>query len=119
MSRVFVVGTGDTKHAELEYIANVIRAAGTEAIFVDVGTTGHVSTADVTPDDVAAHHPDGADGGPVVRPGRSGRGDVGGADEIRGRTRRTSSPASSARAAREVPRSSRLPCGPSPSGSRS
>ena len=61
MSRVFVVGTGDTKHAELEYIADVIRAAGTEAIFVDVGTTGHASTADVTPDDVAAHHPDGAD----------------------------------------------------------
>src|SRR6188472_101760 len=60
MSSVFVVGTGDTKHAELEYIADVIRAAGTEAIFVDVGTTGHVSTADVTPDDVAAYHPDGA-----------------------------------------------------------
>src|SRR6188768_1657213 len=61
MSAVFVVGTGDTKHAELEYIADVIRAAGTEAVFVDVGTTGHVSTADVTPDEVAAHHPDGAE----------------------------------------------------------
>ena len=61
MAAVFVVGTGDTKHAELEYITDVIRAAGTEAIFVDVGTTGHESTADVTPDDVAAHHPDGAE----------------------------------------------------------
>ena len=61
MAAVFVVGTGDTKHAELEYITNVIRAAGTEAIFVDVGTTGHESTADVTPDDVAGHHPDGAE----------------------------------------------------------
>ena len=61
MPAVFVVGTGDTKQAELEYITNVIRAAGTEAIFVDVGTTGHVSTADVTPDVVAAYHPDGAE----------------------------------------------------------
>ena len=61
MDAVFVVGTGDTKHDELAYIADVIRAAGAKAIFVDVGTTGHVSTADVTPDDVAAHHPDGAE----------------------------------------------------------
>jgi uncharacterized protein (UPF0261 family) len=61
MSAVFVVGTGDTKRVELEYVKHVVEAAGVEARFVDVGTTGHESTADVTPAEVAALHPDGAD----------------------------------------------------------
>ncbi len=60
-STVFVVGTGDTKRRELEYIKGVIESAGVAATLVDVGTSGHVSSADVTPDDVAAHHPDGPD----------------------------------------------------------
>jgi uncharacterized protein (UPF0261 family) len=60
MSSVLVVGTGDTKRRELEYIKSVIEAAGVDATFVDVGTGGHESTADVTPAEVAAHHPDGA-----------------------------------------------------------
>ncbi|MDH3704698.1 MAG: Tm-1-like ATP-binding domain-containing protein [Acidimicrobiia bacterium] len=60
MSTVFVVGTGDTKRAELEYVKGVIEASGVGATFVDVGTTGHESSADVTPAEVAAHHPDGA-----------------------------------------------------------
>lgn len=59
--RTLVVGTGDTKAAELGYIRDIIRGHGLEVAFVDVGTTGHVSTADVTPDEVAAHHPDGAE----------------------------------------------------------
>ncbi|MGA9277416.1 Tm-1-like ATP-binding domain-containing protein, partial [Ilumatobacter sp.] len=59
MSTVLVVGTGDTKSRELEYIRDLIVAAGVPATFVDVGTTGHQSHADVTPDEVAAHHPDG------------------------------------------------------------
>ena len=61
MSTVYVVGTGDTKSRELEYMAETIRATGVETTIVDVGTTGHDSTADVTPDQVAAHHPGGAD----------------------------------------------------------
>lgn len=61
MSSVLVIGTGDTKSAELQYVKGVIEAAGVAAKFVDVGTTGHDSTADVTPGEVAAHHPDGAD----------------------------------------------------------
>jgi len=60
VSTVFVVGTGDTKRAELEYVKGVIEASGVGATFVDVGTTGHESSADVTPAEVAAHHPDGA-----------------------------------------------------------
>ncbi|WP_040494102.1 Tm-1-like ATP-binding domain-containing protein [Ilumatobacter nonamiensis] len=61
MSSVLVVGTGDTKRLELEYVRDLIRAAGADAVFVDVGTTGHESAGDVTPEAVAAHHPDGAD----------------------------------------------------------
>jgi uncharacterized protein (UPF0261 family) len=60
MDTVLVVGTGDTKRRELEYIKSVIEAAGVRVTFVDVGTSRHDSTADVTPDDVAAYHPDGA-----------------------------------------------------------
>ena len=61
MSVVYVVGTGDTKAGELEYVKRLIEAAGVAAKFVDVGTTEHDSTADVVPGEVAAHHPDGAD----------------------------------------------------------
>ena len=75
MSSVFVVGTGDTKLRELEYIKSLIEAAGVAATLVDVGTTGHASTADVTPADVAAHHPDGARLGSLRRSWRRGRGD--------------------------------------------
>ncbi len=60
MSKVYVVGTGDTKQRELEYVRDLIVAAEVEAVFVDVGTTGHASTGDVGPEAVAAHHPDGA-----------------------------------------------------------
>ena len=59
MSTVFVVGTGDTKSDELDYIKRVIEAGGVAAAFVDVGTSGHESRADVTPAEVAAYHPDG------------------------------------------------------------
>ncbi len=60
MSTVLVVGTGDTKQRELEYVKGLIEAAGVAATFIDVGTSGHRSSADVTPDEVARHHPDGA-----------------------------------------------------------
>ena len=60
MKSVLIVGSGDTKAAELGYIKDVIEAAGVQAKFVDVGTTPHVSQADVPPEAVAAHHPDGA-----------------------------------------------------------
>lgn len=58
---VFAVATGDTKGPELHYVADRVRQAGAEVITVDVGTTDHASQADVTPDQVAAHHPDGPD----------------------------------------------------------
>jgi uncharacterized protein (UPF0261 family) len=60
MKSVHIVGSGDTKAAELGYIKDLIEAAGVQAKFVDVGTTPHLSKADVQPEEVAAHHPDGA-----------------------------------------------------------
>ena len=61
MSAVYVVGTLDTKRLELLYVRDVIEATGLETVVVDVGTTDHASTADVGPDEVARHHPDGAE----------------------------------------------------------
>ena len=49
MSSVFVIGTGDTKAAELEYVRSVIQSRGVAVTSVDVGTSGHDSVADVTP----------------------------------------------------------------------
>jgi uncharacterized protein (UPF0261 family) len=61
MSAVYVVGTLDTKRLELLYVRDVIEATGLETVVVDVGTTDHASTAAVGPDEVARHHPAGAE----------------------------------------------------------
>jgi uncharacterized protein (UPF0261 family) len=60
MKKVYVIGTCDTKGDELRYAAEVVRAAGAEAILVDVGTQGVTDVADIPAREVAAHHPDGA-----------------------------------------------------------
>ncbi|HEX2298299.1 MAG TPA: Tm-1-like ATP-binding domain-containing protein [Pseudonocardiaceae bacterium] len=62
MGLAYVVGTHDTKGAELRYVADLARSAGAMVITVDVSTqnSGH-GEADVTPREVAAHHPDGAE----------------------------------------------------------
>ena len=60
MGSVYVVGTGDTKLRELEYVRDLIAACDVDTVLVDVGTTPHDTTADVGPAEVAAHHPDGA-----------------------------------------------------------
>ncbi|MBY5164158.1 Tm-1-like ATP-binding domain-containing protein [Salsipaludibacter albus] len=56
---VLVVATADTKGDELAFVADRVRATGLVVVVVDVGTSGHASSADVTPDDLAEHHPDG------------------------------------------------------------
>ena len=59
---VLVVGTADTKGVELAYVAEVVRHRGLDAVIVDVGTTSHEPPPGaVTPEDVADHHPEGAD----------------------------------------------------------
>lgn len=57
---VYVVGTADTKSAELGYVADLIKSSGLTVTLVDVGTTAASADADVSSDEVAAHHPDGA-----------------------------------------------------------
>lgn len=62
----YVVGTSDTKGTELDYVAELVRAAGVEVVRVDVSTSGSqargpgAGSADVAPGEVAAAHPDGA-----------------------------------------------------------
>ena len=60
MAQAYVVGTADTKGAELRYVRDLIRAAGVPAVLIDLGTRSGGADADVTPQEVAAHHPEGA-----------------------------------------------------------
>jgi uncharacterized protein (UPF0261 family) len=60
MAKAYVVGTCDTKGAELAYVRDLIAATGVSAVLVDLGTRSDGGRADVTPREVAAHHPDGA-----------------------------------------------------------
>ncbi|MCL4674641.1 MAG: Tm-1-like ATP-binding domain-containing protein [Pararhodobacter sp.] len=60
MTSAFIVGTWDTKGAELEYIRDLVVATGLTAIRVDLSTVGRESAAEIQPAEVAAHHPKGA-----------------------------------------------------------
>jgi uncharacterized protein (UPF0261 family) len=57
---VYVIGTCDTKDAELRYAARCITQAGAAVVLVDISTGSSRAQADVTPAMVASHHPDGA-----------------------------------------------------------
>ena len=57
-----VVGTFDTKGAELRFIRDRLRALNIPVRTVDLSTSGKITRADVTPMQVAAHHPQGAQG---------------------------------------------------------
>lgn len=60
MGKAYIIGTCDTKFAELDYARTAVRQAGAEAILVDVGTQGAHPGADIPAKDVAACHPAGA-----------------------------------------------------------
>ena len=60
MKRVYVVGTADTKGAELQYVKSLIEAAGAPAILVNVGIKATQMAVDVVAADVAACHTRGA-----------------------------------------------------------
>jgi uncharacterized protein (UPF0261 family) len=57
--RAYVIGTADTKGPELRYVRDLIDAAGTETVLVNVGTKGGETGVDVSAASVAACHPDG------------------------------------------------------------
>jgi uncharacterized protein (UPF0261 family)/ABC-type branched-subunit amino acid transport system ATPase component len=56
---VVVAGTLDTKGEELRYIRDIIKEAGVRVKLVDLSTTSRSAGADVTPQEVALHHPRG------------------------------------------------------------
>ena len=53
-SQVLVVGTCDTKGEQLRFTRDLLRAAGLDALLVDIGTRGQGGRADVGPGEVAA-----------------------------------------------------------------
>jgi uncharacterized protein (UPF0261 family)/ABC-type branched-subunit amino acid transport system ATPase component len=55
-----VVGTFDTKGAELNYIVDRLRAVNIPVRTVDLSTSGKISRADVSPMQVAGMHPGGS-----------------------------------------------------------
>ena len=58
---VIVAGTFDTKSDELSYLKDIIKAAGVVVQTIDLSTTNKSSSADVSPQTIATHHPDGVD----------------------------------------------------------
>lgn len=56
----WVVGTFDTKAAELNYLAGLLRAVGVRVVTVDIGTRSAPGVADIDAAAVASHHPRGA-----------------------------------------------------------
>ena len=59
MTAAYVVGTCDTKYRELKYVVERIQEMGVPTVLVDVGSTPHGNTVDVTNEEVAAYHPEG------------------------------------------------------------
>jgi uncharacterized protein (UPF0261 family) len=58
---VYVIGTLDTKGDEVAFVADAVRARGVPVAVVDVGTLAPPNReADISREQVAAHHPDGA-----------------------------------------------------------
>lgn len=62
MAHILVVGTADTKGEELAFLAREISKAGAKAVIVDVGTRAPAIRVDVPASEVAAFHPEGAQG---------------------------------------------------------
>ncbi|HET6157000.1 MAG TPA: ABC transporter permease [Dongiaceae bacterium] len=56
----YVAGTFDTKGRELRFLANKLQALGLRVVTVDLSTSQRPSVADVSPGEVARHHPQGA-----------------------------------------------------------
>ncbi len=59
MKPVYVIGTFDTKAAELVYAASMVRRAGATAITLDISTTPSTAKVDVTAAEIARCHPAG------------------------------------------------------------
>jgi uncharacterized protein (UPF0261 family) len=60
VTKVYVIGTCDTKGDELAFAVQCIKAAGGDAVLVDVSTITHNKPCDITAVTIAASHPKGA-----------------------------------------------------------
>jgi uncharacterized protein (UPF0261 family) len=60
MKPVYVIGTFDTKAAELDYAAAMVSRAGATAITLDISTTPSNTKVNVAATEIAGHHPLGA-----------------------------------------------------------
>ncbi|GHU38242.1 UPF0261 protein y4oU [Betaproteobacteria bacterium] len=61
MKKAYVIGTCDTKYAELSYTVDLLKKAGVESVLVDVGIFPHEYIVDVPNTEVAKHHPETPD----------------------------------------------------------
>jgi uncharacterized protein (UPF0261 family) len=59
VGKVYIIGTLDTKEAELRYAKRRAEKAGAKVVLVDVSTTPSKAKADVSAREVARHHPKG------------------------------------------------------------
>ena len=59
MQRIYVVGTADTKGAELRFLAEAIRGHGGHPVVVDVGIRSPAIAPDISAAEVASHGPPG------------------------------------------------------------
>ena len=59
MGKVYIIGTLDTKDAELRYAKRRVEKAGAKVVLVDVSTGLSKAKADVSAREVARHHPKG------------------------------------------------------------
>ena len=57
--KAYVAGTFDTKSAELTFVANALRRLGITPVTADLSTSGRPSSADISPREIARHHPKG------------------------------------------------------------
>ena len=55
----YVAGTFDTKGSELTFLNNCLRRLGVKTVTVDLSTSAKPSAADISPREVARHHPAG------------------------------------------------------------
>lgn len=61
MKKAYIIGTCDTKYAELKFVKQLIKQAGLPATLVDVGTLAHDFKVDISAKTVANHHPNRTD----------------------------------------------------------
>nr|WP_252731336.1 Tm-1-like ATP-binding domain-containing protein [Lentibacter algarum] len=58
---IHLVGTSDTKSAEITYLADLLKQGGADTCIIDVGTRAAGCAVNVSSSEIAAQHPDGTE----------------------------------------------------------